>query len=435
MRRETFSAQPSFGHLTVDDLAPGHYRAEVRFGKLPAVFTMVEAVRLQQRSVTVNLDYVELYGSLTLGGQPLSKDTSLQFPFGVGFASAGTGEYHAALIEVSSRMAMVGAETLDDLYELLDTDSQIQVATCDGSLRAITLAERPARRNARFNIDVPDNALIVRVTDTFTRMSLTGATVRVTVMDKRDRGPVLTRSLKTEEEGEARMKHVPERQLRVSVSLAGYEKGGVEWFTMPRDEEKVVEAQLVPLRGNSAKIVSPRPFESGMVFWYAPDGRETEHADLAPDGSFIMAGSHEPSETMAVVSSSHPLWVTRSPALGLRSSEKPVIRFPDAPVRAFEVTIPEARHSQYIGLVIGGIRVPQPVLRMHQTLRSLTAVISNSRPLPLREILETGPIDVLRGPLTAQVTNPGTFDFLAHPRFADLPRQRLLPGMTVVVFE
>jgi hypothetical protein len=33
------------------------------------------------------------------------------------------------------------------------------------------------------------------------------------------------------------------------------------------------------------------------------------------------------------------------------------------------------------------------------------------------------------------VTNPGTFDFLALPRFADLPRQRLLPGAAGVVFE
>jgi hypothetical protein len=434
VRRETFSAQPSFGHLTVDDIAPGYYRAEVRFGRLPPIFTMVEAVRLQQRSATVNVDYVELYGSLTLGDQALAKDASIQFPFGVGFASAETGEYRAALIDVGSRMAMV-AQTSPDLYELLDTDSEIQVATCDGSLRALTLAEHAARRNARFNIDIPDNALIVRVTDTFTRRPLNGVMVSVVMMDKLDRRPILTRSLKTEEGGEATMKHVPERQLHISLSLAGYEKSSVESFTMPRNGEKVVEAQLVPLRGNSARVVSPRPFESGMVFWYAPDGRETEHADLAPDGTFIYAGMHEPVETMAVVSLSHPLWVTRSPAIGSRSSEAPAIRFPDAPARAFEVTIPEARHFQHIGLVIGGIRVPQPVLQMHQTLRSLRPVISDSSPLHFRDILETGPIDVLRGPLTTEVTNPGSFDFLALPRFADLPRQRLLPGAAGVVFE
>ncbi|HJQ37348.1 MAG TPA: hypothetical protein VKB93_09425 [Thermoanaerobaculia bacterium] len=400
VREETFDPAPRMGFVTLDDLAPGAYRAEMRFGKLPPASGSADVVPLRPRDLYLTAMYRELSGHVTHGGEPLGEEVQLKFPEGYGFAPAETDQYHAVLL---------------GKYGALPPDSQVTVAACDGNPKAIVLTDRTVRMSGSLDLDIPANQLTLNVTDTFTREALTGATVQYEVMSQSTTRAVLQGTLTTGGDGSVTMKAVPLRELRLSVRLSGYQKQELERFSLTAREEKTIDVQLVPLRGTRGQIVSERPFESGVVVWYSDRGRETERADLAADGTFVYSTWHAPEETMTVVSASHPLWVLRSPAIGRRESI--ALRFPAAPAREFDV---RAAASWHVGIEIGGLRVPQPLFVLHQSLRQVgrdVGMVSPAKPLHVFALLATSPIDVL-------LTSPAE----------EIARQRLAPEATVVVF-
>jgi hypothetical protein len=424
LRQETFDEQMPFGTLTVDDVPPGTYRAELHFGKLPPIREDVEVAALQQKRVDLYAQYYSIYGGFSLGGALPEEDVTLKFPEGgVGFVSHETGEYRAVLVSMFS------------------TDTRIDAAACRGGFRAFALVSQQSRPNTRFDVEIPDNVLEVGVTDTFTRTPLDGATVNYSIMSlPQPRHPVVTGDLKTHAEGGqsgvAAMKYVPEREIQLVVSRAGYQKQYMRSFTMPRSETKRIDVELVPLRGSSGRIISTLPFDRGAVYWFSAVGAITERADLEADGAFIYSGVHGPEETLAVVSLSHPLWVTRAPSMQRHESFE--VPFPPMAARAFQTVIPGTAQetSTYIGLYVGGLRVPQAALEAHQSLRDLPARVRGSSALELRDIGETGPIEVVLGPTSAEVPpRAGIPDPLALPPYAGGPRKRLMPGESRVTLE
>jgi hypothetical protein len=424
IHQETFDPEMPFGTFMVDDIPPGNYRAEMHFGKLPPIREDVKVLPLQQKRVDLYAQYETLYGGLTLGGSPLDEDANLKFPGdGVGFASHQSGEYRAVLLD------------------MFDTDARIDVAACRGAFRAFALASRPSRRNARFDVDIPDNALEINVTDTFTRAPLDGATVRYSIMSTPlPRHPVVTGELKTHGEdgrqGRVVMKYVPEREVQLEVSQAGYQKQTIKPFTMPRRDIKTLDVELVPLHGFSGRIISPIPFDRGAVYWFSASGATTEHADLEPDGTFVYSGMHGPDETLAVISLSHPLWVARAPAMERHETFE--VRFPAIAAREFDIRIPDVDRetSTYIGIYVGALRVPYAALRLHQSLRDLPSLVRGNATLHIRDLGETGPIDIVLGPTSADVPpRAGIPDPLALPQFATAPRKRLIPGVPMITLE
>lgn len=396
VREESFDPAPMFGSMTLEDIPPGAYRAEMRLGKLPPVRGMTAILPLQPKDLRLQASYVEGDGSVTLGGKPIGEDVRIQFPAGIGFAPRESEEYHA------------------QHRGPVDIDTKIIVAACDGEPRALVLADEPMRPRSRYNIDIPDNELTLNITDTFTREALPGATVKIDVMSfRRPPRVVLQETLKADEMGVVVKKAVPLRELRIAVTHAGYEKQQLETFSMTKSENKSIDVRLVPLRGNKGKILSERAFDSGAVYWFAPDGRETERTDLAPDGTFFYNGWHAPEETMAVVTLSHPLWVLHSPEIGRRDTIS--IRFPNGVARAFDVTLTAAdrRTPWTAGLVIGGLRVPPLVLASHQSLRREQVTLRAGGVVHFRDVLETGPIEVTLGEMV----------------------QRLVPGATQIAFD
>jgi hypothetical protein len=408
-----------YGSITFDDVAPGLYRAELRYGKLPPTHAMASVVPLRVTDLRVIPYYVTFYGSVTRGSEPLGEDTRITFPGGAGFAPAETGEYHAV-----SRP------------EPLPEDSQIAVAACDGSPRAVVITDQPMRPRTRFDIDIPANELTIHVTDTFTQEALPGATVKLEAMAVFHAAQVVFSTTSTaDERGDVRWTGVPVREVHLTVTHAGYEKRRLEPFTMPRNDQQTVDAQLVPLRGTRGKIVSDRPFDTAAVVWFSPAGSETERAELAADGTFVYTNQHTPDETMTVIAASHPLWVLRAPATQPRQSI--TLAYPNAPAVAFDVWLPAATSdaTRYIGLTIGGLHVPQPVLADHQTMRRDPSLLRGRGPQHFRDILATAPIDVLLGPLADEVpTRTRKLDLFALPQYTPTPRQRLEPGTTDVVF-
>jgi hypothetical protein len=240
---------------------------------------------------------------------------------------------------------------------------------------------------------------------------------------------------KANQRGDAVWKHAPIREIHLKITHPGYEPKTIDPFTMPDSGTHTIDAQLLPLRGSRGKIVSDRPFDGAAVVWFSPAGLETERAELAADGTFVYANRHAPEETMAVMSASHPLWVMRAPDTERREAIN--LRFPDAPAMAFDVWLATAvaeSETRHIGVVIGGVRVPQAVLAQHQNLRRDPPLLRGSGPQHFRDLLATGPVDVLLGPTDQEMAGrPRNTDPFALPQFDDA-RRRLAPGATDVVF-
>ncbi|HEY8181808.1 MAG TPA: hypothetical protein VII32_06175 [Thermoanaerobaculia bacterium] len=417
---KTESLQPgiTFGTVAIDEVVPGFYRAELRYGKLPVISVTDRVLPLQQRPISLQAAYNTAYGDLTRGGKPLGEDARLEFPGnGIGFADRESGEYHGVLTQ------------------MLGVDAKIDIKTCKGD-EAFVLTDRPVRPNGRFDIDIPDNALTITVIDTFTRAPLPGATLHLVVMSLSRRAPVLMRNLGLKED-DARLvlRGVPVRELRIDVTNNGYKKKQLDPFSLTKSEKKEIEVQLEPLAARQGKIVSGRPFKGATLFWFAASGAEIERADVAPDGTFEFGMDHFRDETMTLVSVSHPLWITRP--VSVSRGRILELRFPDtAHARNVEVTIAgmASRMRAALGVAIGGLRVPQPALAQHQTRRDLTTVIAGEGPLLIPMLAETGPIDILRGPPQI-ITNPQMMEVLGLRDFAPVASQRLMPGSSTVVFE
>jgi hypothetical protein len=138
---------------------------------------------------------------------------------------------------------------------------------------------------------------------------------------------------------------------------------------------------------------------------------------------------------MTIVSLSHPLWILRAPAVERATPLE--VRFPDAaPQRDAEVVIANVpdRMVTIIGVAIGGLRVPQPVLAQHLALRGAAPLAKGSDPLLIPAIAESGPIDILRGPSVMQQRQPQFIESWMRG-FAPVTTQRLPPGSAAVVFD
>ena len=412
VKTEALRLDQTFGTAGIEETPPGVYRAEIRYGKLPPVGVTTTIAPLTQRPVYLTAQYFEGYGNFTRGDAPVADDATLAFPGGgVGFSARGSGEYRSVLTQP------------------FDTDARIDISTCSGD-KAFVLADRPLRRNARFDIDIPDNSLTITIIDTFTRMSVTKANVRLQIMNKTARLPVVTTNFS---DAKFQMREIPERELRIEVTASGYKKKNVDSFSIGRTENKELEIQLEPVSGRQGLLISSHPFQNATIFWFSASGSEIERADVAPDGTFAFDADHYRDETMTVVSASHPLWITRPPQA--ERSRTLEVHFPDGvPARKVDILFPQTppRFTTVVGVAIGGLRVPQQALARHQALRNLTTVTTGEGLISILALAETGPIDILRGPST--FVPQSTIEFFAVRDFPPVELKRLQPGVTSVVF-
>ena len=423
IRTQKFPETPLYGSFAIEDVPPAIYRAQMKFGNLPPVSNSVDVAALQTRAVRVIASYNSVYGDVTFGGEPLHKDATIEFVGnGNGFSNRREAAYRAVL------------------YDFIDVDAVINVSACDDPFRAFVISDRRSTRSQRLDIDIPDNELTLSVTDTFTTMNVPNATVRYSVMSKlvKPRHTILTRTATPaadDRDSLIKINSLPDRQLQITVSAPGYQKQELEPFTMTKSEHKHIDVKLMPLRGTQGKIVSPRTFENASILWYSPSGVETERAEVSPEGTFVYARDHHPDEMLAVVSQSHPLWVVRSPEVARHGTM--TLQFPAARTRAFDILVSggKSTDAHYMSIVVGGLRIPVPAFQQHATLRRMQTLARNAQPLIVSDIAETGPVEVILGPTTEEVTSRwlGT-DFFALPQYADAPRKPLPPDAQTVIF-
>jgi hypothetical protein len=426
VRSQSFAAHLRFGRMTVEDMPPGDYRAEMRSGRLPPAIRTATIPPFTTRNLNLGSRYEELQGSVRQGGEPLDRDAEIEFSGGVGFAVAETGELRAA--------ALPSVE--------LATDSVVKVTSCDGVIRADVVLDRP-RPRGRIDIDIPRNELIIHVIDTFTRHTIPRASVRYSVISKLlPPRPIIVRELVSigssspsyERSGGLSIKEVPDRQIRLTVHSGGYEKLEVPPFRVADGETKRMEIELLPLRGTAGRIVSDRPFGNATLLWVDSSGRETERTDLAPDGVFVAANAHEADERMAVVSQSHPLWVTRSPKID--RGREIAVPFPDGGRRGLAVSVEgdQSPDARVIGIVMAGIMVPQPAIHLHQSLRRMPAMLPAGGSWNIRDLADF-PLEVILGPQLRELPpRSAGMDVLAFPQFAGAPRKPVPTGVSSVVF-
>jgi hypothetical protein len=281
------------------------------------------------------------------------------------------------------------------------------------------------------------------VIDTFTRHTIPKASVRYSVISKLlPPRPIIVRELVAtgssspayDRSGGLSITEVPDREIRLTVHSGGYEKLEVPLFRVADGETKRMEIELLPLRGTPGRIISERPFGNATIIWVDPSGRETERTDLAPDGVFVAANAHETSETMAIVSQSHPLWVTRSPKID--RGREIALPFPEGGRRALTVSVEgdESPDARVIGIVMGGIRVPQPAMHLHQSLRRMQANLPAGGTWLIRDLADL-PLEVILGPTLRELPlRTAGMDVLAFPQFADAPRKPVPPGVSAIVF-
>ena len=106
--------------MTFEDVLPGMYSAQLRYGKLPPVTSRKGVAPLSVTDLRLFASYADVYGSITRGGEPLGVDANVQFAGGRGFSLAEKEEYRARFLE--------------PLFE----DAQITIEPCNGSPALVT---------------------------------------------------------------------------------------------------------------------------------------------------------------------------------------------------------------------------------------------------------------------------------------------------------
>jgi hypothetical protein len=89
------------------------------------------------------------------------------------------------------------------------------------------------------------------------------------------------------------------------------------------------------------------------------------------------------------------------------------------------------------------LRVPQPALAQHLALRGTAPLVKGGGPLLIPGIVESGPIDILRGPPGVQRLPQQSMQRFPQPPFIDpslrnfapVETQRLGPGSSAVSFD
>lgn len=427
IRTEPLSLQFNHGTISGGEVVPGTYQATLRYGRLPPVVAAIALGPLESQPLLLSAFYERTYGSLTRGGAPLDDDARIEFPGG-GAGFAPRQKDYAAVVTSS-----------------FDVDAAIDVVTCRDE-RTTVLAEKPLRPKARYDIDIPDNLLKIAVVDTFTHAALPAASLHYTVMSLRvPRRPVLkreVRALQTNGAGADRLdmsdvpvfaiRNVPpERPIILEVSCRGYKTQKLDPFSLTKSETKSIAVELVPVNGSGARIVSARRFDHATLYWFSPEGNETEREEVADDGTFTYEGPHYRNESMVLVSRSHPLWIVHAPTAERRKELQ--IAFPDnAPVRNIRAVLPgvSQRMVTPVGLTIGGLHVPGVALAEHLALRELSPFMRGPGPVLIRAVAETAPIDVLRGRsfMATDVAVAGT-------EFTPVATRRLPPDSDLVALD
>jgi len=408
------------GVFRFDDLQPGKYVLDVRYGELPDITREIAVAKFAEESMRLPIEYTTLFGKVTIAGKespaPIKIDFSWSAPPGA--MTDAHGEYFAVLAKP------------------LLKDRVIHLRTCDGKTDTQYIVDRDVAPNSRFDIDLPLNKLVVEAVDAKSGAPVAGALVRYGAFRSEEMSSTYYFRLAMQNDAPARtgadgkntVENIsPDKTIHVCLEHDDYERTCPDTFKMTSDEAKTLR---VPMQSRSAfrgRIIAPQPIAGGQIYWYSSDGQQTEYVPVKEDGTFRFNRQHGPDEVLAFVSVSLPLYVIRQP-----SADPLEITIPPAPVRRFEVAISSdsLQTDAIVTIAIADLVVPYPAFSQHLALHGSMLDLRNRGPLLVPDILETGPISVLLGPPSSSVT-PSRNDLFRLPQYRSVPRKPVT-GPTVI---
>lgn len=408
-----------FGETALEGITTGLYVLRLAHEPLPATFRFVEVDR---PSIVADIDlaFDRWFGTITRGGEPFRAAVGLGWG---GISDAETGEY-------TSIRAVVPPPAKPAPPRPKGHTVSIFVEGCTEEVAYGYIPEETPPPNSRVDIDIPLNELRIEARSAETGEPVAGATVSLGVAvpeteseNDKPNAHYAGEWGQTDEDGRFKLANVPpNRRLYVCARHDDYELKCADPITLGDDRERDVALLLDPATLRTGRV-NRQGLENGVVAWFGPTGGLTDYAEIKEDGSFTYKKEHSPGEPLFVIAANAPLWATRHPLI--REDEILELRYPDAPVRSFDVSLaPGANEERGLAtLVIGDITVPRTALGWHASRRRISMGVVTKQPTPISDILATGPIAFLFASdvfIQANMTPDG--DVFYSPAAISLPR-------------
>ena len=395
---QTLPENAAKGVLEFPNVAAGPYA--LRVGSLQKDIKVGDS-----SDIDFEIRYATFFGRVTKGGKPLHVrlfDTA---------TDPDTGEYAAAL------------------PALPKSGAPVTLVPCDGGGAIRVVPDDAPADNARFDIDVPDNRVVIHVTDAESRAPVEKAFVSMAALENgHDQaahfaGPAGL----TDADGRLVIESaVANKRLHICAWRSDYENACSDRFQLGGETEKTVELALSRSAARHGRVVLAGPQQVASVAWYTPDGRTTETAQVRDDGTFVYQRAHAPGEIVTYVAVNQPLIVMRQPHVA--DDEVLEIRPPfGARVRTFQVALSSAAHEgASLAIAMGDIIVPADALRLHMGRRGMQAAVSPGWTTTVPDIVESAPIRVILVPMGFMASHDVRgVDIAMTPEANALPQQVL----------
>jgi hypothetical protein len=376
------------GSARFDDVAPGTYLLRLSWLDLPPAYQTIEVERPDD-TAAIDLALATLFGRVTHGDEPFFGRVAVGFG---AVTEESTGEY----------VALMRAPKTSDRDLPPGFIQAIALVSCDRTLFYRHVPDQSPVPNVRFDIEIPDNAVRVQVVDAESGAPIENAIVTLAALipEQKEAAHFSGEIGRTGSEGFVDTSMVPtNRELRICARHERYHDHCADPVSIGSRRSLDVSVRLAPADVRSGRVVGAAPFTSASIGWYSPDGRRLESTPVATDGSFQYKHAHHEGEIVVFVSSSHPLLLTRMPMLG--SDQIFDLLLPASRTRTVEVTIGEAAAEKigYATFRIGGVPVPLGAILQHN-IRQRGPYILNPGPLLMGPVFETGPLEIVFGPMS-----------------------------------
>ncbi len=381
-------------------VAAGDYIVRVSGPGLPPFSANVS---VPPNIVDLEIRYLTFSGKVTRGGKPLHVRL-----FGT-VTDAESGEYTAVVTSLPK--------------------PPFALQPCSGG-RAIALVpdDAPAE-NARYDIEVPENRLTIRVLDADSRAPLDNATVNMSALenDKLTAAHFAGTAGMTDAEGKLVIESaVTNKRLQICASRTDYENACFERFRLGSDREKTIDIALNKASVRQGRVVLPGPQQAASITWWSLDGRRTEAAQVREDGTFEFRRTHAAGEIVTYTAANQPFLAMRQPPLDPDAffDIRPAI---GARLRTFQVALSSgARENAFVTIALGDMIVPFDALMRHIEMHGAQSTLRPGDVTTVADVLESAPIRVILLPFSyVQMHNSTGGDFAMFPEVNTLPQQEL----------
>lgn len=411
--KELAGIAPS-GELELEALEPGSYRADFRFPPLEDSRVEFEASPLEHERLKHRVSADLVSGIVTRGGVPvlsaMIRAGGLETPI-----RAADGAY-ALPVDEELRVIPVG------------------IVACDDSFSYVAMPTAAIPAGGIFDIEVPDNKLVVTVLDAENGDPMRDVTIGYSAVDPSDPdNAYYTGEGRSGEDGTVTIGPLASNYpLVVCATPAGYRHE----CTQPLNVESsgITRERLhLHRRGHEGRIATGGRVMGGWVFWVGPRGFIREKASqIRPDGVFWYDYDPKPGDYIVVVSQSHPLVVQRPSNL-----EDVVISVPSSGNTSINVSLSDgyARARGIVTIAVGGLHVPLEAFEQHGRWRNLVEV-EKGKPYVIRDLVAGAPVTVLLGPVFGErpLDLPAGADIFVLPQYRGFTDRRTVGSDGRVVF-